>query len=328
MPHSEFCIPHLSDTPAAAFAPLFDQPVPTPGGGLVMPPMDRSARTREASYQRLNYANARLELILVEWVDRLAVDGVAGFPSDLDRFERAAHILYRLTGIRKSINALEDNPTGSADVSSASPPDGQSPSPGNAAPGSADALVRNPANASPSATPSPNFPSPSIDIGQLTIDAPIDPSNPQSAIPNPQSPSVPAPSVAAVPVCPTLSPAALEAYLSRTEADLASLSTGSADVSSALANALQPAPPSPNRLSSSIDNGQLTIDASNPQSSSSRIQWVECPRGGYCEECPSFNTCHHCPRNSIRTYRANAADATTPSAADSHVHPPARARPA
>ena len=92
------------------------EPIRTPGGGLTMPPLPPEALTREASDDRLNYVSARAELILVNWVDRLAVFGVSA-PMDIDRFERATMSLWRLTAIRKSINALQDSPGSPPDPS-------------------------------------------------------------------------------------------------------------------------------------------------------------------------------------------------------------------
>ena len=297
-PQSAIPNPQFPDPIAQAFAPLFDAPERHPGGLYAMPPIPREARTREASYERLSYVACRSELVLVDWIDRLAVTGVASH-HDIDTFERATMILWRLTAIRKSLDARSQNPnapdipqleaelsTGSADVSSAPP------------------LADQPAPPSPTC----NEPQPTTNEQQTTANATSH--NPQSTIRNPQSPaapSVPPTLVRAVPTCPTPSPQGLETFLARNEADIASL-TGSAD---ALvrnpAPTHQSAPASTNVPPSTLDRGPLPSDNAAPAANSDAAPDDEedaltadeapskpAPCGGNCMECLKNQTCEAC----------------------------------
>ena len=245
------------DTVALAFAPLFDAPERHPGGAMSMPPIPREARTRAASYERQNYIVCRCELILVDWIDRFAVNGVTA-QFDLDRFERATMILWRLTSIRKSLDAKAADPN-SPDAPNSAKLDVElhaamtdlatlgSPT------GSADAPVRNSANANQPAPPA------TIENEQHTTNNEPSP-DPQPAIGHPHSPCVTPASVRAVPSCPTLSPHGIEAFLSRNEKDLASL-PGARASSPASAPSNQPAP------SLATNNEQQTTDNEQPSPS-------------------------------------------------------------
>ena len=252
-------MPSPSDpTPAIAYGLYSQEPIRTPGGGLTMPPLPEDACTREASLKRLSYVAARAEIILVDWIDRLAVFGVSA-SFDMDRFERATMALWRLTAIRKSLNALEDNPNATippgfepevhsilASVSSAgilpasSPADDSSlgarmsssatPDPSaihdnhqeQAKPLGPRTASSADAPVSNTATPSSTTPTDSPDFFS-TLRAPHSALE-SSALATPRLsalPALPSPSVRAVPACPTLSPEGITTFLSRTETDLA-----------------------------------------------------------------------------------------------------------
>ena len=76
-----------------------------PGGPICMHPLPDSDLTDAAAYDRLNRTTARKEKVLLDFVDHLAVCGIVS-PHDLDNFERASLVLWRLTAVRKSLLAI------------------------------------------------------------------------------------------------------------------------------------------------------------------------------------------------------------------------------
>ena len=210
--------PALAPVHTIPFTMYTQEPVRTPGGGLTMPPLPPEACTTEASLDRLNYVSARAELILVQWVDRLAVFGISA-GHDLDNFACATKFLWRLTAIRKSINALADDTPAGPDDPAPFPPFPTDDRSAGILPASSPADDSSlGARTSTSATPPPS----SIpDNDQTNPLGPRTASSADAPVSNTAIPSSPSLSVPAVPACPTLSAEGIATFLSRTEADLA-----------------------------------------------------------------------------------------------------------
>ena len=305
--------------PAVAHGIYSQEPVRTPGGGLVMPPLPPEALTDEAELDRFRHASARAQIILVDWLDRQAVFGVsAGF--DIDRYERAVQSLWRLTAIAKSLKSLADDPLGARASTPADPTSNQSATASTISLGS-----RTASSASPLPDPNPATAT-THSTDNSTPSLPEPPSSTPSGTPVSKhrhpfahtlaiasSPNLSAPSVRAVPSCPTLSLDAAATYLHRTESDLSSAGfqpassllgarastpaeptanqsatlfnesahfLGSRTASSATPSpAPNPISPSPSNPQSPIPHSEFRIPHStNPQSSS-------CPTGGQCIQC-------------------------------------------
>ena len=233
-------------TPAVAYGLYTEEPIRTPGGGLIMPDLPPEARERKAKLARLSESSSWAEIVLLDWFKRIAVFGVSA-SFDIERFERATQSLWRLTAVAKSIFALEDNPNRPISPALESKVDdllkssatfnplgartstSASPSPlSNSTPAQEDP-------SSPTHNPTPSADAP---ISQTTTPSPTAPTDPRtsfSALRTPRSalessalessalatPHFPTPSVRAVPACPTLSLDGIATYLSRTESDLA-----------------------------------------------------------------------------------------------------------
>ena len=242
-------------TPAVAYGLYTEEPIRTPGGGLIMPDLPPEARERKAKLARLSESSSWAEIVLLDWFKRIAVFGVSA-SFDIERFERATQSLWRLTAVAKSIFALEDNPNRTISPALESEvddllkssatfqpaPDSPSPQTAPSAEAPASSLgARTSTSASPSplanpdhdqenpSSPSPQTaPSADAPISQTTTPSPTAPTDPLtsfSALRTPRSaleiPALPSLAVRAVPACPTLSLEGIETYLTRTESDLA-----------------------------------------------------------------------------------------------------------
>ena len=233
--------PAPDQTPAVAYGLYSQEPIRTPGGGLIMPDLPHEARERKAKLARLSESSSWAEIVLLDWFKRIAVFGVSA-SFDIERFERATQSLWRLTAVAKSIFALEDNPTRPISPALESEVDdllkysaGFNPLGARTSTSASPSPLSNPAPAQEQpSSPTPN-PAPSADapVSQTTTPPPTPPTDPLtsfSALRTPHSalessaleiPALPSLAVRAVPACPTLSLEGIGTYLTRTESDLA-----------------------------------------------------------------------------------------------------------
>ena len=278
--------PSPDPTPAIAYGLYTAEPIRAPGGALIMPDLPPEARTRQARLERLKESSSWAEIILLDWFKRLAVFGVsAGF--DIDRFERATQSLWRLTAVAKSIFALEDNPNRPIPAELQSEVDSiMDHTLGARASTPAEATSNQPVSApslgprtASSATPLPaSIPAPAS-TDPLLSSAGILPASPSSSSSPPPSssplsssphsalsaPHLPAPSVRAVPSCPTLSLDGAATYLTRTEADLAEATRSKSSAGSPLgAWASMPAEATSNQPVSAPSLGPRTASSATP----------------------------------------------------------------
>ena len=214
--------PPSDQTPAIAYGLYTEEPIRTPGGGLIMPDLPPEARERKAKLARLSESSSWAEIVLLDWFKRIAVFGVSA-SFDIERFERATQSLWRLTAIAKSIFALEDNPNrpipaelqsevdsildsaGSPLGARASTPTeatSNPPATASSLTGSADAPVRNPQPTTDPAIDSTNS------LGPQTASSatPLPASNPDNNQDNPSSPPPKPAPTADAPVSPTTNP--------------------------------------------------------------------------------------------------------------------------
>ena len=222
--------PAPDQTPAVAYGLYSEEPIRTPGGGLIMPDLPPEALARKAKLARLTESSSWAEIVLQDWFRRLAVFGVSA-SFDIDRFERATMVLWRLTAVAKSIFALEDNPNTPIPPSlepavNTLVSDASSLSSAGFQPASSPPPISNPAHDQDnSSSLGPRTASSAdIPVSQPATPSSITPTadpSPRSALATPQSPSLPSLSVRAVPSCPTLSPEGIATFLSRCEVDLA-----------------------------------------------------------------------------------------------------------
>ena len=218
-------------TPAIAYGLYSQEPIRTPGGGLIMPDLPPEARERKAKLARLSESSSWAEIVLLDWFKRIAVFGVSA-SFDIERFERATQSLWRLTAVAKSIFALEDNPN--IPIPTTLEPEV------NGILSDASSLGARTSTSAPLSNPDNDSslgPRTSTSADAPISHTPTDPLNSFSALRTPHSalessalrtphsaleiPALPSLAVRAVPACPTLSLNGIETYLNRTEADLA-----------------------------------------------------------------------------------------------------------